>query len=192
MKRKINNNIKAIFSSILIISMLSGCNSKDIVDDNTSNNQDTSSDIIFDDNLDDVISTEKLEEAKEYLKDAFITGIDFIFYDKEINGVTWNDLTDSAKETVFNNLIIISDWIDQNFPELKDDISDKYKVISSFISKKYFEFIDYIKSKLSEEQLDSIDEFKDNVSDYVDKGKTKVKTWYEEFRNNWYVCYFLV
>ena len=68
MKRKINNNIKAIFSSILIISMLSGCNSKDIVDDNTSNNQDTSSDIIFDDNLDDVISTEKLEEAKEYLK----------------------------------------------------------------------------------------------------------------------------
>ena len=26
--------------------------------------------------------------------------------------------------------------------------------------------------------------FKDNVSDYVDKGKTKVKTWYEEFRNN--------
>lgn len=184
MKRKINNNIKAIFSSILIISMLSGCNSKDIVDDNTSNNQDTSSDIIFDDNLDDVISTEKLEEAKEYLKDAFITGIDFIFYDKEINGVTWNDLTDSAKETVFNNLIIINDWIDQNFPELKDDISDKYKVVSSFISKKYFEFIDYIKSKLSEEQLNSIDEFKDNVSDYVDKGKTKVKTWYEEFRNN--------
>lgn len=196
-----NKKIKKVISSIMILSLLGGCGtSNNISEDNSNNTNSISEDsvneessytnnsvskeeivsnIIFDD-----IDTSDLERAKECLKDAFITGVDFIFYDKEINGVTWNDLTDSAKETVFNNLIIINDWIDENFPEVKENVSDKYKVVSSFISKKYFEFIDYIKSILSEEQLDNIDEFKDSVSDYIDKGKTKVKTWYEEFRNN--------
>ena len=184
MMKKIKKNMKALFSGIIILSLLSGCNTRNDTSNNANEISNNSEDIIFEDNIDEIIDSNNLDEIKNYLKDAFITGVDFIFYDKEINGVTWNDLTDSAKENVFNNLIIINDWIDQNFPDLKDNVSDKYKVVSSFISTKYFEFIDFIKSILSEEQLNSIDEFKDTISDYVDTGKTKVRNWYEEFRNN--------
>ena len=52
------------------------------------------------------IESEQIEQAKEKGKEDFITGVDFIFYDKEMNGVTFDDFTEE----------------DDSFVEKKSDI----------------------------------------------------------------------
>lgn len=42
----------------------------------------------------ELIESEQVEQAKEKGKEDFITGVDFIFYDKEMNGVTFDDFTE--------------------------------------------------------------------------------------------------
>ena len=52
----------------------------------------------------ELIESEQVEQAKEKGKEYFITGVDFIFYDKEINGVTFDDLTEEGKKVTLENL----------------------------------------------------------------------------------------
>ncbi|MDD3241602.1 MAG: hypothetical protein PHQ64_02315 [Bacilli bacterium] len=68
---------------------------------------------------------------KDNVKNSFITIVDFIFYDKEIKGHTFNSLTLTAKLKVIKIALTIDNKIDSYFPDYKDYIKDKYTKIKS-------------------------------------------------------------
>ncbi len=76
-----------------------------------------------------------LEKAK-----ATFTGIvDFIFYEKEIQGYTFQGLTNSVKLKVIALALKIDYGIDQYFPNYKEVIKDKYSSFKGKLAVKYLE-----------------------------------------------------
>ena len=68
---------------------------------------------------------------KENVKSTFIAIIDFIFYNKEIKGYTFSELTLNAKLQVIKIALTVDNKIDKYFPEYKDFIKDKYTKVKS-------------------------------------------------------------
>ena len=69
-----------------------------------------------------VSSGEDNKSVKEKLEDTFITLTDFIFYNGTIKGVTFDELTDSAKEKVLTAYEKIDSKIESYFPNYKENI----------------------------------------------------------------------
>lgn len=66
------------------------------------------------------------DKSKGTLKNAFIKVVDFIFYDKDINGYYFKDLTASAKLKVIGLALKLDNIIDSHFPGYKDELSSSY------------------------------------------------------------------
>lgn len=62
----------------------------------------------------------KLSICKEKLKML----LDFVFNGKEINGITFKQLSTEAKKNVMQSLIELDEWIETLFPEYKERIYD--------------------------------------------------------------------
>ena len=135
----------------------------------------------------ELIESEQVEQAKEKGKEYFITGIDFIFYDKEMNGVTFDDLTEEGKKVTLENLETIDGWIMEIAPDYKDKISEKYQVVKDFVSTTYYDVLESIKESLGEENYSAIQEKKNEIEDSItstkDKALEKVSEWYQNFKN---------
>ena len=135
----------------------------------------------------ELIESEQVEQAKEKGKEYFITGIDFIFYDKEMNGVTFDDLTEEGKKVTLENLETIDGWIMEIAPDYKDKIGEKYQVVKDFVSTTYYDVLESIKESLGEENYSAIQEKKNEIKDSVtstkDKALEKVSEWYQNFKN---------
>lgn len=76
------------------------------------------------DNMNNEINESNFEKCKTKFKDYFITGVDFIFYDKEINGYTFDELSNEAKLKVIAILIKIDNKIEKYAPGYKESISN--------------------------------------------------------------------
>lgn len=63
---------------------------------------------------------EKVNFVKQKTKDLF----DFIFNDKEINGITFNDLSDEGKEIAKNGLYEIDSYLELVIPDYKERFKD--------------------------------------------------------------------
>ena len=132
------------------------------------------------------------DEVKEYGKKLFIRMVDYIFYDTEINGTTFNELNEECKQEVYDNLKKTDEIIMMVEPNYKETIGDKYNIVKDFTAKKYNEALDLIKEKIGEEKYDEIGEKKDEVlektketGNQIKEGtKKKVKSWYEDFKSN--------
>lgn len=135
----------------------------------------------------ELIESEQVEQAKEKGKEYFITGVDFIFYDKEMNGVTFDDLTEEGKKVTLENLETIDGWIMEIAPDYKDKISEKYQVVKDFVSTTYYDVLESIKESLGEENYSAIQEKKNEIEDSItstkDKALEKVSEWYQNFKN---------
>lgn len=135
----------------------------------------------------ELIESEQVEQAKEKGKEYFITGVDFIFYDKEINGVTFDDLTEEGKKVTLENLETIDGWIMEIAPDYKDKIGEKYQVVKDFVSTTYYDVLESIKESLGEENYSAIQEKKNEIKDSItstkDKALEKVSEWYQDFKN---------
>lgn len=135
----------------------------------------------------ELIESEQVEQAKEKGKEYFITGVDFIFYDKEINGVTFDDLTEEGKKVTLENLETIDGWIMEIAPDYKDKISEKYQVVKDFVSTTYYDVLESIKESLGEENYSAIQEKKNEIKDSItstkDKALEKVSDWYQNFKD---------
>lgn len=135
----------------------------------------------------ELIESEQVEQAKEKGKEYFITGIDFIFYDKEMNGVTFDDLTEEGKKVTLENLETIDGWIMEIAPDYKDKIGEKYQVVKDFVSTTYYDVLESIKESLGEENYSAIQEKKNEIKDSVtstkDKALEKISEWYQNFKN---------
>ena len=135
-------------------------------------------------------SEDLLDKGKSY----FIYCVDFLFYDGEINGIRFNDMTDSAKEQLLRDISTIDSLICSKYPNYKDDIKEgygnAYNKASEVIRVGSENINEFSRDKLGEENYNKLKEYKDlfvdtafgDWNDFVDilgKGKQKVKDWYE-------------
>lgn len=140
------------------------------------------------------------ESISDKLKGIFITIVDFIFYDSEIDGVKFDDLTLEGKEKVLKIAYNIDTKIETKFPNYKDTISDKTKIafnkVSEIIKIGANNINDFSKDLLGDnyytliEAKDDLVYYTKNALDYLgsfsskafNSGKEYIKNWYENFR----------
>lgn len=138
--------------------------------------------------IEEFIQQERIEEAKSKIKDVFITGVDFIFYDEPIKGVYFDDLTAEGKEITMNSIDTIGDLGDEFVPNWREGLSKKYQVASDFVSDIYLSVLDKIKNYLGEENYHALGDIKDQVGDDFREGKDnvkeRVKSWYQKFKSS--------
>lgn len=152
------------------------------------------------DNEVDVLLAEP-EKNHNKLEQLFIKGVDFIFYNEPINGITFNELTDEVKEFVVNLVNKIDTKIDKHIPGYKESIKTTtnkvYTTVKTKVSEWFENYKKDVKKVVGEDGYttitDTIDTVKDNASDIAGKAKDKVvdiatktkdkiKNWYENWR----------
>ena len=150
---------------------------------------------IIKDKKDELNKTTDLNKYKEKAIDLFITITDFIFYDGKIYNIEYDELKEETKKTILSDFVEIDSIISSKYPNYKEDFKTKYDKATNWTSDKYNNMIDNVKSSLSDESLNNIEEFKESLKEtggdltntagsiYNDQ-KTKVKSWYEKFKNN--------
>ena len=125
-------------------------------------------------NIELYITQNDIENVKTYGKAFFIKTVDFIFYDKDINGIKFNDLKEETKEDVYNAFCNIDALIMTFSPDYKENIGEKYEVVKDFTSNVYYSSLDKIKQSIGEENYNKIGEIKDNAKEYI---KEKYENW---------------
>lgn len=142
-----------------------------------------------------VSSNQEDKSLREKIKTGFITIVDFIFYDKEVKGYTFDELTTSAKLKVIEIALSIDNKIDQYFPDYKDTIKDKYTDIKGKLAIKYLEFTQNLCESVSEDvcnqakedfntMKESFDFTWELVKELAKTGSNKVKMFYESWKNS--------
>lgn len=157
----------------------------------------TESDVItYFETLDEDITTYNNEDETlgQKIKSKFVSCIDFIFYDKEINGIKFKDLTNKTKLKILEITLSIDSKIDSKFPGYKDSISNTYSNIKSKIIEKYLEVTTNICNKEPELCTEAKEGFKnlknsfgitwDFIKEIIGSGTSKLKDWYEIWRYN--------
>jgi len=147
--------------------------------------------------VNELLNEDNLDEMKEKLINIVVTGIDFIFYDTEIKGVTFEELTTGTKIKIMGIVSSVDDKIESKLPGYKEIIKDKigqgYDYVSEKLDvaltyadgkldEKYGEDYENVKNKTSEIIGDIKEEATDiygNVSEDVKEGWSKIKGWYE-------------
>ena len=127
------------------------------------------------------------------LKSGFITVVDFLFYNGEIAGHTFNELSTSAKLEVLKAALWIDDKIDNVFPGYKETISNGankvYTSVKNLIVSTYLDITTSIcenHSDLCESAKNDFQSLKksfgftwDFLKDLASSGLEKLKNWYE-------------
>lgn len=138
--------------------------------------------------VDDFISNSQIERALDVVKDTFVTGIDFIFYDEPIGNVTFDELTVESKKITMDNLNSLGVMTDKVIPGWREELSEKYQVSSQFVDDVYLSTVDKIKDYLGDENYHALGEIKNQITHDIDDKKNDVKeyikSWYEEFRSS--------
>lgn len=154
------------------------------------------------DDINNLLNSENVTNAKVKCKEYFITFVDFIFYDGKIKDITFSELKESTKKQVITIVQKLDNLIMKKFPNYKETISEKSKYLydqaSDLLHKTEENVGDYVESKVGEEAYQDIlneieeikerdketwNDMKDFGSDVYESGKDKVKTWYENFKN---------
>ena len=146
-------------------------------------------------------------EDQKVLENTFITLTDFIFYDGEINGVTFDELTDSAKEKVLDIYQKIDSKIESKFPNYKENIASTSKNVYANIRKEVEELKDKIKDKYideyGQEKYDNLEQsynesketlkdsaqstyvtLKDVSTEFYENTKNKAENWYKNYKES--------
>lgn len=130
-------------------------------------------------------------KSKVTLKNAFIKVVDFIFYDKDINGYYFKDLTSSAKLKVIGLALKLDNIIDSHFPGYKDELSSSYNKAKDNLITLYLnltsEFCKNNDSICESAKNDfsilkeSLNLSWDVIKNLAKSGTNKLKEWYEIF-----------
>lgn len=135
-------------------------------------------------------------------KGVFVSIVDFLFYDGKINGVTFDELTDSGKQKVLEIASKVDGAIESKIPGYKETISDTassaFNKASEVIRSGANNLNNFAREKLGEENYQSIIDAKDELVYYTknainflgDVGgkvfnsvKDKLDSWYQDFKN---------
>ncbi|MGE5455979.1 MAG: hypothetical protein ACM3O4_02630 [Ignavibacteriales bacterium] len=153
--------------------------------------------------VNEYVNFDNFDNVKDKLNDLFISTVDFVFYGKEINGVTFNDLTEETKNQILIILERIDNAIEFKQPGYKVIVKDKSSELYDNVSEKIKEGLNYtdnfLEEKIGEERYqgikDATKEFGSDVKDItidafndskeiVEKGFGYLKGWYEDVRDN--------
>lgn len=131
------------------------------------------------------------DKSKGTLKNAFIKVVDFIFYDKDINGYYFKDLTASAKLKVIGLALKLDAIIDKHFPGYKEELSSSYAKAKDNLITLYLnltsEFCKNNDSICESAKNDfsllkeSLNLSWDVIKNLAKSGTNKLKEWYEIF-----------
>ncbi|MBR1414124.1 MAG: hypothetical protein IJ574_05610 [Bacilli bacterium] len=131
------------------------------------------------------IENDAIAELKDDVADYFTNTIDFIYYGKQINGITYDDLSEEAKKELLEDVKELDDSIKEFDPDYKENVSNKLNQYKTDAGNKF-------KNLIGDERYEKIGNAKDNAYDYLkneaDDAKEYVKThsksWYENnFKN---------
>ena len=138
-------------------------------------------------------SSNNNESMASKLKDSFVGIVDFIFYDKEIKGYTFKELTNSAKLKVISIALAIDNKIDSYFPDYKEKIKDKYTSVKGTLALKYLEVTANFCSKNPDACNQAKIDFNnmkesfgftwDLIKEMAKNGTSKIKDLYENWRS---------
>lgn len=150
-----------------------------------------------------VLDNENSESASQKAKGVFITLVDFVFYDGKIKGITFDELTDAGKEKVLKLVSVLDDKIENKIPGYKEHITEgtkfAYNKASEVIKDGASNINEFSKEKLGEDNYNAIIDAKDELVSYTkyavsiiksngssiwEKATSKLKSWYEKFRNS--------
>ena len=167
----------------------------------------SSADMVILDHFDKLNSNIENNMSLESCKAYFIYCVDFLFYDGEINGIKFSDLSDSVKQQLLIDISNIDSLISAKYPDYKETIGtgvgSAYDKAFLIIKDGSQDLSNFSSDKLGEENYDKIKEYKDlfieqafyDWDDFVDilgLGKQKVKSWYESYRGGQNQSFFLV
>lgn len=82
---------------------------------------------VFSDIKNSLSNKELSDKDKEKIKNTFIMISDFIFYDGEIKGMKFSELSDKTKKEVLKAYINLDSLIEKNFPNYKEEIKSSSK-----------------------------------------------------------------
>ena len=136
---------------------------------------------------------EDTEENNNYIKNSFIDVIDFIFYNKEMKGTTFQELTDTLKLKVLESAYIVDSKIEKQFPEYKEEISKTSSKIYSDVKTRILTNYLELTSKVCEANEEACISAKegltnlktnfsltwDTIKSLAGLNTSKVKNWYE-------------
>lgn len=212
----ISDNSSSENNSINIISNDDSTSSKNTQSNNSTNNTNDISETSNYSNNDEVVinslenSLTKINNGDgsdssfaDSAKGVFVSIVDFLFYNGEISGVTFDELTDSGKQKVLEIASKVDSAIESKIPGYKETISDTaskaFNKASEIIKSGANSLNNFAREKLGEENYQSIIDAKDELVYYTknainflgDVGgkvfnsvKDKLDSWYQDFKNN--------
>lgn len=129
------------------------------------------------------------DKNRNVIKENFIKIVDFIFYDRDINGYYFKDLTNSAKLKVIYYATMLDNLIDKEFPSYKENLSEMYNNTKAKLVKLYLEkSSEYCKDNenVCKQAKSDFTVLKKNLNitfDFIkglcQDGTQKLKEWYE-------------
>ena len=155
----------------------------------------------FEDNEEQINKEVRDGDLTDKAKEKIVELTDFIFYDKEINGIKYSELKEETKEKLIDLASKIDNSVEKKVPNYKERIKEKYDENFPIIMDSIKDGITFIDDKLEEkigkEKYDSIkekvSEIKDaavektkeaveTVKDGAQTAKSKIKDWYEGWK----------
>lgn len=148
----------------------------------------------FEDNYNE-INSNTWDNVKNNAKEYFITIVDFIFYDGEIKGHTFNDLSTSAKLKIISIALKIDSKIEDHIPGYKETISSNSSKIYNNVKERLVTLYLDISVEICKNHENDCNtakeifkDIKDNcrigwdfVKKLVSSGTSKLKDWYEVY-----------
>lgn len=165
-------------------------NSSDVVTSSTTDTEVITYFTNLDNNLDNYNQDKSIGKK---LKEGFVTVVDFLFYDGEIKGKTFDELSNAAKIKVLQIAFSIDEKIDKYFPGYKEEISTTSKKIYTSVKSKATELYLNITASICEKDATTCEAAKEGLSDLKTNfsltwdfikdigttGLNKLKEWYE-------------
>ena len=144
-------------------------------------------------NLDNYKDNTRLGES---IKNGFVTGVDFLFYDGTIYGKTFDDLSTTAKLKVLKLAFTIDKKIEKYFPNYKEQISTTGSKIYTKVKAKVVESYLDITTEVCKNNSDTCQTAKEGLADLKTNfsltwsfikeisgvGVSKLKAWYEVWK----------
>lgn len=140
--------------------------------------------------LGNYLSSENINNLKENIKNTIIDGIDFIFYGKEIKGITFEELSEETKEEILKMVAEMDMMIESKKPGYKEEIKSSFGRFKDAAKKNISNIDEALKNALG----DTYDDLKELIGasgevaldvaetgmGILDSGFTYIKEWYEK------------
>ena len=150
-------------------------------------------------NYDNTLSTyagqEENPTIRESAKNMFVTIVDFLFYDGEINGYTFDGLTTSAKLQLLKIGLSIDNKIDSYFPGYKESIKSGFTKIKAELMNLYLDITssacEAVGSDICNQAKEDFKTMKESfgltfdlLKDLGSSAIDAIRQWYEIFRES--------